>query len=30
MDTTQIIIAVIVIVVLGGLLAYWFSRRQAR
>jgi LPXTG-motif cell wall-anchored protein len=28
MDSTQIVIAVIVIVVLGGILAIWFRRRQ--
>jgi LPXTG-motif cell wall-anchored protein len=28
MDTTQIIIAVIVIAVLGGAIAIWFRRRQ--
>lgn len=28
MDSTQIVIAVIVIAVLGGILAIWFRRRQ--
>jgi LPXTG-motif cell wall-anchored protein len=28
MDSTQIVIAVIIITVLGGILAVWFRRRQ--